>query len=420
MTSTATSPISDWQGEQDALEALRGIVSKRALAGETMLLNMGPQHPSTHGVLRLLLELDGEEIVTCNPEVGYLHTGIEKQMEAKPYLQAITMTDRMDYLNPPANNLVFVMAIEKLCSLEVPPRAQAIRVIFLELMRIASHLVWLGTFGLDMGAMSMMLYCFREREHILEISEMISGQRMMGTYFRPGGLWRDVPEAFGPAMRDFVGYMPAKLRDYERLLAHNPIWVERTRHICPISARDALRWGLTGPTLRASGVNFDLRKALPYSGYAQYDFDVPLGPDGGDVYDRYWCRFQEMWQSLRIIEQALDRLPDGPVMSDDRKFTPPRRAALGTSMEALIHHFKYWTEGIRPPKGEVFVMIEAARGLMGCYLSSDGGPHPHRVHFRQPTFMHISALPHMAPGWLLADIIAILGGIDIVLGDVDR
>ncbi|MBN1287240.1 MAG: NADH dehydrogenase (quinone) subunit D [Anaerolineae bacterium] len=406
-----------WQND---LEPLKGIVSARAMKGETMLLNMGPQHPSTHGVLRLLLELDGEEIVTCNPEIGYLHTGIEKSMESKTYVKAITMTDRMDYLNPPANNLVFVMAIEKLCGLEVPPRAQVIRVILLELMRIASHLVWLGTFGLDLGAMSMFLYTFREREHILHIYEMVSGQRMMGTYFRPGGLWRDVPDGFVPAVRDFLDYFPQKLRDYERLLARNPIWMERTKGIAPITGKQAMAWGLTGPSLRGSGVNFDVRKAMPYSGYEQYDFDIPLGPDPGDVYDRYWCRFQEMWQSLRIVEQALYKLPGGPVTADDRKYTPPPRSEIGVSMEALIHHFKYWTEGIRPPVGEVFTVIEAARGLMSCYLSSDGSPHVHRVHFRQPTFMHISALPHMAPGFMLADIIAILGGIDIVLGDVDR
>lgn len=412
-----TTPFSEWQGE---LEMLKGIVSERAIKGETMLLNMGPQHPSTHGVLRLLLELDGEEIVTCNPEVGFLHTGIEKNMEAKTYVKAITMTDRMDYLNPTNNNHVFVMAIEQLCGLEVPPRAQAIRVILNELMRIASHLVWLGTFGLDLGAMSMMLYCFREREHILHIYEMVSGQRMMGTYYRPGGLWRDVPDEFVPAVRDFLDYMPQKLRDYERLLARNPIWVERTKGIAPISGEQGMAWGLTGPTLRASGVNFDVRKAMPYSGYEQYDFDIPLGPDPGDVYDRYWCRFQEMWQSLRIVEQALNKLPGGPVRSDDRKYTPPPRSELGHSMEAVIHHFKYWTEGIRPPKGEVFAMVESARGLLGCYLSSDGGPKVHRAHFRQPTFMHISAMPRMSPGFMLSDIIAILGGIDIVLGDVDR
>jgi NADH-quinone oxidoreductase subunit D len=408
--------VSEWKGK---VEELKGLVSERALTGETVLLNMGPQHPATHGVLHLLLELDGEEMVTCNPEIGFLHTGIEKTMEAKTYVQAITMTDRMDYLNPPANNLVYVMAIEKLCGLEVPPRAQAVRVILCELMRIASHLVWLGVFGLDMGAMSMFLYCFRERERILEIYEMVSGQRMMGTYFRPGGLWRDVPDDFVPAVREFLDYIPGKLRDYERLLAKNPIWLRRTRGVCVITPQEAISWGLTGPSLFGSGVGFDVRKAMPYMGYDQYEFDIPLGTYG-DVYDRYRCRFRETWQSLRIIEQALDRLPSGAWIADDRRYVPPPRAEIGVSMEALIRHFKYWTEGIRPPKGEVFVMIEAARGMMGCYLSSDGGPYPHRVHFRQPTFMHISALPHMAPGWLIADMIAILGGIDIVLGDVDR
>ncbi len=405
-----------WWG---SLEDLRGVISDRAFKGETMLLHMGPQHPTTHGVLHLLLELDGENVVNCVPDIGYLHTGIEKTMESKTYVRAIPLTDRMDYLNPPANNLAYVLAIEKLIGIEVPPRAQALRVIFAELMRIASHLVWIGIFGLDMGAMSMMLYCFRERERILELYEMVAGQRMMGTYIRPGGVWRDVPEEFFPAVREFLDIFRHKLDDYERLLRRNPIWEERTHGVGVVSADEAIALGMTGPCLRASGVNWDVRKAMPYCGYEQYEFDIPIG-ENGDVYDRYWCRFREMEQSARIIKQAIDNMPDGPVMSDDRKWVPPPKSEIGHSMESLIHHFKYWTEGIRPPKGEVFVMIEAARGMMGCYLASDGGPHPYRVHFRQPTYMHISALPHIVKGMIIPDLVAVLGSIDIVLGDVDR
>ncbi len=401
------------------LEELRHLVSDRALEGETMLLNMGPQHPSTHGVLRLLLELDGEVVVNCIPDVGFLHTGIEKNMEAKTYEKAAVMTDRIDYLNNMGNVLVYVMAIEKLAELDVPPRAQAIRVILTELQRIASHLVWLGTHALDLAAMSVFLYCFRERELILDIYEMVSGQRMMTTYFRPGGLWRDVPVEFEDAVRHFIRIFPARIDEYEALLTKNPLFLDRTRKIGILKPEDAIRWGVTGPALRASGVAHDLRKVEPYMGYEQYDFDVPTHTDG-DTYARYLVRIEEMRQSLRIVEQALDRLPYGPVRSDNRKYVPPPRAELGTSMEAVIHHFKLWTEGFDLPKGSVYVPVESPRGILACYLESDGGPKPYRVHFRTPSFVNLQALPLLAKGHLVADLVALIGTIDIVLGDVDR
>jgi NADH-quinone oxidoreductase subunit D len=405
-----------WAGD---IQQLKGLVSERALSGETMVLNMGPQHPSTHGVLRLMLELDGETVVSCVPDIGYLHTGIEKNMEAKRYEQAITMTDRMDYLNPLGNNLVYCLAIEKISELDVPIRGQYLRVLLAELTRINSHLVWLGTHALDIGAMSVFLYCFREREKLLDIFELVSGQRMMSTYFRPGGLWRDVPDEFEPAVRDFISYFPARLDDYERLLTDNPLWLDRTQGIGFLSAKDAIALGCSGPTLRGSGVNWDIRKAIPYSSYEQFEFDVPLGQHG-DVYDRYLIRVEEMRQSLRIVQQALDNLPGGPVRSNNRKYVPPPRSELGTSMEAVIHHFKLWTEGFRPPAGEVYVRVESPRGELGCYLISDGSPKPWRVHFRTPSLIHLSALPHLAKGYLIADLVGIIGTIDIVLGDADR
>jgi NADH-quinone oxidoreductase subunit D len=380
---------------------------------------MGPQHPSTHGVLRLLLELDGERIINCVPDVGFLHTGIEKNMEAKSYEKALVMTDRMDYLNNLGNNLCYCLAVEKLVDLDVPERAQVIRVLLTELQRIASHLIFLATHALDTGAMSVFLYCFREREIILDIFEMCSGARMMTSFFRPGGLWRDVPEGFEDAVRDFMRVFPHRIKQYEALLSKNPIYLDRTKGIGGISGEDALRWGLTGPNLRAAGVAFDLRKSNPYSGYENYEFDIPIG-SAGDVYDRYQVRIAEMRQSLRIVEQALNSIPDGPVRSDNRKFVPPPRSELGTSMEALIHHFKLWTEGFPAPKGAVYVAVESPRGELGCYLVGDGGPKPYRVHFRTPSFMTVQAIPVMARGFLVADLIAIISSLDAVLGDVDR
>jgi NADH-quinone oxidoreductase subunit D len=401
------------------LDELKHLVSDRAIKGETVLLNMGPQHPSTHGVLRLLLELDGERIINCVPDVGFLHTGIEKNMEAKAYEKALVMADRMDYLNNLGNNLCYCLAVEKLVDLDVPERAQVIRVLLTELQRIASHLVFLATHALDTGAMSVFLYCFREREIILDIFEMCSGARMMTAFFRPGGLWRDVPDGFEDAVRDFIRLFPRRIEQYEALLTKNPIYLDRTKGIGGISGEDALRWGLTGPNLRASGVAFDLRKSNPYSGYENYEFDIPTG-SAGDVYDRYQVRVAEMRQSLRIVQQALDNIPDGPVRSNNRKFVPPPRSELGTSMEALIHHFKLWTEGFPAPKGAVFVAVESPRGELGCYLVGDGGPKPYRIHFRTPSFMTVQAIPVMARGFLVADLVAIISSLDAVLGDVDR
>jgi NADH-quinone oxidoreductase subunit D len=407
------------QLEEVTLDELKHLVSDRAIQGETMLLNMGPQHPSTHGVLRLLLELDGETIVNCIPDVGFLHTGVEKNMEAKTYQKAEVMTDRLDYLNNVGNNLVYCLAIEKLVDLDVPPRAQTIRVILTELQRISSHLIWLGTQSLDLAAMSVFLYCFREREYILDILEMVSGQRMMTTYIRPGGLWRDVPVDFESTVRWFLDYMPPRIDMYEGLLTKNPLYIDRTKKIGVISGEDAVAWGLTGPTLRGSGVAYDIRKARPYSGYEQYEFDVPTATSG-DVYGRYEVRIEEMRQSLRIIRQAMDKLPYGPVRSNNRKYVPPPRSELGTSMEALIHHFKLWTEGFDAPEGYVYYPVESPRGELGVYLEGDGSPKPFRVHWRTPSFIHLQALPILSKGHMVADLVAIIGSIDIVLGDSDR
>ena len=411
--------MSEYQLQEIPVGPYKHLVSERAISGETMLLNMGPQHPSTHGVLRLLLELDGETIINCIPDFGFLHTGIEKNMEAKTYQKAEVMSDRLDYMNNMGNNLAYVMAIEKLVDLDVPPRAQALRVILTELQRIASHLVWLGTAGLDLAAMSVFLYCFRERELILDIFEMVSGQRMMVTYFRPGGVWRDVPVEFEAAVRNFIKIFPKRIDEYEALLTKNPIFLDRMVGIGKLDAATALQHGVTGPMLRASGVNWDLRKVRPYCGYEQYDFNVPVETKG-DTYARYIVRVQELRESLKIVEQALNKLPIGPVRSDNRKFVPPPRSEIGTSMEALIHHFKLWTEGFPAPKASVYSAVESPRGELGVYLEGDGGPKPYRVHWRTPSFDNLSVLSKIVKGHLVADLIAILASVDIVLGDIDR
>jgi NADH-quinone oxidoreductase subunit D len=407
------------QLEEVTVDQYRHLVSERALTGETMLLNMGPQHPSTHGVLRLLLELDGETVVNCIPDIGFLHTGIEKNMEAKTYQKAEVMTDRLDYMNTMGNNLSYVMAVEKLVDLDVPPRAQALRVILVELQRIASHLVLIGTWGLDLAAMSMFLYCFREREQILDIFELVSGQRMMTTYIRPGGVWRDVPVEFEKAVRDFLKIFPKRIDEYEKLLTKNPLFIDRMVDIGYLSKETALSYGVTGPNLRASGVNWDLRKARPYMGYEQYDFDVPVLTEG-DTYARYLVRIEEFRQSLRIIEQALNKLPMGPVRSENRKFVPPPRSEIGVSMESLIHHFKLWTEGFPAPNASIYSAVESPRGELGVLLAGDGGPKPRRVHMRTPSFDNLAVLPEIVKGTLVADLVAILASIDIVLGDIDR
>jgi len=407
------------QIEEVSIEDIRHLVSERAINGETMLLNMGPQHPSTHGVLRLLLELDGEIVVNCIPDIGFLHTGVEKNMEAKTYQKAEVMSDRLDYMNPIGNNLAFVMAVEKLVDLDVPPRAQAIRVILAELTRLNSHLVWIGTSSLDLAAQSMFLYSFREREQILDIFELVSGQRMMTTYLRPGGLWRDVPVEFEAAVRAFLKIFPKRIDEYESLLTKNPLFQDRMYGIGKLTREDALSYGITGPILRASGVEWDLRKKRPYSGYEQYDFIVPTRTEG-DNYARYLVRVQEMRESVKIIQQALDKLPMGPVRSDNRKFVPPPRSEIGVSMEALIHHFKLWTEGFPAPVGSVYNAVESPRGELGVFLEGDGGPKPYRIHWRTPSFENLGVLPVLAKGFLVADLVAIIGSLDIVLGDIDR
>jgi len=407
------------QIEEVNVDQFRHLVSERALTGETMLLNMGPQHPSTHGVLRMLLELDGETIVNAIADIGYLHTGIEKNMEAKTYLKAEVMTDRLDYMNTTGNNLAYCMAVEKLVDLDVPERAQAIRVILTELQRIASHLVFLGAFGLDLAAMSVFLYCFREREMILDILELCSGQRMMTTYIRPGGLWRDVPVEFEAAVRNFIKIFPKRIDEYEALLTKNPIFLDRLVGIGILDAATALQHGVTGPTLRASGVNWDLRKARPYCGYEQYDFNVPIRTEG-DTFARYIVHIDEFRESLKIVEQALNKLPMGPVKSENRKFVPPPRSEIGVSMEALIHHFKLWTEGFPAPKASIYCAVESPRGELGMYLEGDGGPKPHRIHLRTPSFDNLSVIGKITKGHLVADLVAILASIDIVLGDIDR
>jgi NADH-quinone oxidoreductase subunit D len=401
------------------LEELKHLVSNRAVEGETMVLNMGPQHPSTHGVLRLMLELDGERIISCVPDIGFLHTGIEKNMEAKSYEKALVMTDRMDYLNNLGNNLAYCLAVEKLVDLDVPPRAQAVRVIMTELQRYASHLVFIGTHLLDLGAITLFFLTFREREVILDVLEMCSGQRMMTSYFRPGGLWRDIPEEFEAAVREILKTFPKRIIQYENLINENPLYLDRTKGIGVIPKDKALSWGVTGPPLRASGIDLDMRKAQPYSGYDQYDFDIPLGTNG-DTFDRYIVRVEEMRQSLRIIEQVLDNLPSGRFRSNNRKFVPPPRSELGQSMEAVIHHFKLWTEGFPAPKGSVYMPVESPRGILGCFLVGDGGPKPYRVHFRTPSFANLQALSKIAVGHLVADLVAIISSLDTVLGDVDR
>jgi NADH-quinone oxidoreductase subunit D len=401
------------------LDDIRNLVSDRALSGENVLLNMGPQHPSTHGVLRLLLELDGEIVINCIPDIGFLHTGVEKNMESKIYQKAEVMTDRLDYTNTIGNNLAFVLAVEKLLDLDVPPRAEYIRVILTELSRINSHLIWLGTSCLDLAAMSVFLYTFREREIILDIFELVSGQRMMTTYIRPGGLWRDVPSEFVQAVQHFIDIFPKRIEEYDGILRKNKLFLERTKGIGVITAEECVQYSVSGPILRACGKPFDLRRARPYSVYDKFDFDIPT-EQNGDIYDRYLVRMEELRQSTRIIEQALKNMPSGPTRSSDHKVVPPPRSEIGTSMEALIHHFKLWTEGFCVPKGSTYQTIETPRGLLGVYMESDGSPKPLRVHYHTPSRTNLQAMPIMTRNRFLADVVGIIGSVDIVLGDADR
>ena len=385
----------------------------------TMILNMGPQHPSTHGVLRLILEIDGENVVRIMPDIGYLHTGIEKTCEAKFYQQVVPLTDRIDYLCPLTNNLCYVLAVEKLLGLEIPPKAQWLRVLLNELTRINSHLVWLGTHALDIGAMTVFLYCFREREEILKFFEMVSGQRMMTSYFRIGGIALEPPLGFFDRVRDFASYFPEKVDEYENLLTGNPIWGMRTKGVAFLSAEDAIALGATGPTLRASGVDLDLRRDMPYSGYENFTFKVPVSPNG-DVFARYICRVQELRESNEIIKQALDGMPEGPIKADAPKVVLPDREKMKTQMEALIYHFKIITEGFAVPAGEVYQAVESPRGEMGYYVVSDGTAKPYRVHMRAACFANLQTLAKMCEGRLIADVVAAIGSIDIVLGEIDR
>jgi NADH-quinone oxidoreductase subunit D len=384
-----------------------------------MTISMGPQHPSTHGVLRLELVLDGEMVVSIVPDIGYLHTGMEKLFEYKKWQQGIVITDRMDYLNPLGNNLCYVMAVEKLLGLEIPERAQTIRVLMCELQRIASHMVWLGTHALDIGAMTVFFYCFREREKILNLIEAASGGRLTPSYFRIGGLMMDLPAGFERRVQQFIDGFPKSVDEFETLLTGNRIFQKRTQGIGRISAEDAIDWGLTGPSLRGSGVNIDVRRTNPYSSYETYDFDVPV-EEGCDVWARYMVRMREMRESLKIVVQALARLRPGPVKADAPKVVLPDREAMKTHMDALIHHFLIVAEGFDVPAGEIYHPIEGSKGELGCYIKSDGGPKPARVHFRGPSFVNLSALPLMAEGEMVADVVAVIGSIDIVLGEIDR
>jgi NADH-quinone oxidoreductase subunit D len=390
-----------------------------ASADQTMVLNMGPQHPSTHGVLRMLLEIDGETVVSAAPDIGYLHTGIEKTCEAKFYQQVVPLTDRIDYLSPMSNNLCYCLAVEKLIGLEVPERAQYLRVLLNELTRIQSHLVWLGTHAMDIGALTIFLYCFREREKILRIFENVSGQRMMTSYFRIGGLALEPPLDFYQQVKEFLDLMPEKIAEYENLLTGNPIWMNRLKGVGHLSAADAIALGVTGPPLRASGVDWDLRRDMPYSCYEKFEFKVPVS-DVGDVWARYVVRMQEMYESVKIARQALDGIPEGRITADAPKIILPEREKMKTEMEALIHHFKIVTEGFSVPAGEVYQAIESPRGEMGYYVLSDGTAKPYRVHMRNPSFATLQAVETMCKGRLLADVVAVIGSIDIVLGEIDR
>lgn len=384
-----------------------------------MTINMGPQHPATHGVLRIALELDGEVVVKATPFIGYLHRGVEKLAEVKTYHQALTLTDRLDYTAALSNNLAYCIAVERLTGLDVPKRAEYLRVILAELTRISAHLLWLGTHALDIGAMTVFFYTFREREYIMDIFDLMTGSRLTPSFVRIGGLAQDAPPGFMEMVRTFVKDFPGRIKEYETLLTDNIIWRQRTKNIAPISAEDAINLGVTGPVLRASGVNYDVRKAYPYSSYEDFDFEIPLG-NVGDVFDRYDVRLRELHQSNRIIEQAIDRLPAGPVNASAPEYVAPSKDEVQHDMAALIRHFKLMEESFKPPVGEAFGSIEGPKGELGFYLVSDGSNKPFRFRIRPPSFLNLSALPKMIVGQMIADVIAAIGSIDIVLGEIDR
>lgn len=394
-------------------------VSIDALDDTTMVVNMGPQHPSTHGVLRIVLEMDGEIIVRATPHIGYVHTGIEKTMEYNTYMKAVTLTDRIDYVASLLENAAYALSVEKLLDIEPPPRGQVLRVMLMEMERIASHMVWLGTHLLDLGAMTVFFYAFQQREKILDLKEMLSGVRMMTSWIVPGGLRGDAPEGWFERAREFCDGFPRAMDEIQDLLNANPIFRERTQGVGYLSPEDCLSFGVSGPTIRAAGIPYDVRKAAPYSGYENYTFYVPTG-QFSDVYDRYRVRMAELYQSREIIKQCIETMPDGPINVDDRKIVPPPRRELDTSMEAVIHHFKLWTEGFFPPVGEAYVPIETGKGEMGFYIVSDGTNRPYRAHQRPACLMNLGALAKMCEGRLIADVVAVIGSIDIVLGEIDR
>jgi NADH-quinone oxidoreductase subunit D len=384
-----------------------------------MTINMGPQHPATHGVLRLVLELDGEIIIKATPHIGHLHRGVEKLAESKTYHQVIPLTDRLDYTNAMGNNLAYVLAVEKLLGIEVTKRAQYLRVMMAELQRIAAHLIWLGTHVLDIGAMTPIFYTFREREDVLKIFEAVAGGRLTPTYLRIGGVAKDLPEGIEDKIKAFIRTFPEHIKEYETLLTKNVIWLKRTKGVGIISKEDAINWGVTGPTLRGSGVKWDVRKAFPYSSYEKFDFDIPIGSTG-DVFDRYIVRMREMEWSNAIVEQILERFPKGPVMTSDSRIGLPPKENVLRDIDALIRQFKIVSEGFQPPKGEVYASVESAKGELGFYIVSDGSNRPLRVRIRPPSFLNLSALPKMIEGCLIADVISTIGSIDIVLGEIDR
>jgi NADH-quinone oxidoreductase subunit D len=386
---------------------------------QTMVINMGPQHPSTHGVLRLVIEVDGETIVALAPDIGYLHTGIEKTCEAKFYQQVVPLTDRIDYLSPMTNNTAYALAVEKLLGLEIPPKAQWLRVLFNELMRLNSHLVWLGTHAMDIGALTVFLYCFREREKLMRIFEAVSGQRMMTSYVRVGGLSLEPPRDLYDKIRAFLVEFPSKIDEYEGLLQNNPIWMNRLKGVGYISPEDAIALGVSGPPLRAAGIDFDVRRDMPYSSYEKFQFSVPTSTVS-DVWARYVVRMQEMRESVKICLQALDGMPEGRIVADAPKIILPDREQMKTQMESLIHHFKIVTEGFGVPAGEATSSVEAAHGMMNYYVVSDGTAKPYRVHMRNADYANLQALETMCKGRLLADVVAVIGSIDIVLGAIDR
>ena len=388
---------------------------------ETMTINMGPQHPSTHGVLQLVLELDGEIVVKATPHVGFLHRGVEKLSEHRTYHQVLPLTDRLDYLAPMHNNLGYVLAVEKLLGLTdaIPERAQVVRVLLAELTRIKSHLVWLACHALDIGAMTVFIYCFREREHIMNFYEKISGARMTSNYFRVGGLSADLPDGIEQEIRQFIDDMPGHIATYEGLLTGNKIWQKRIQGVGVISAEDAIDLGVTGPSLRGSGVNWDLRRDQPYSGYENYDFEVAVG-EGCDTWSRYHARLKEMREACKIIRQALDKLKPGPILADAPKICLPPKKDVVNSIEGLIHHFKIISEGFKPEPGEVYVGVENPKGEVGFYIVSDGSPRPYRMKIRSASFVNLQALPKVVEGSLIADVVAVIGTLDIVLGEIER